>query len=387
MAIPVKYNIRSVLVRRVSTLMTVLSIALVVAVTIGVMALATGLETALVSTGDPLNILVRRRGADSELSSFVTRDAWQVLRYLPGVVTHSSGEPLASADVVVVINLPKRGSDQGANVTIRGVSPMGMALRPQVRLVEGRMFQAGLREVIVSRRISERFQHTSLGDRLRFGKGEWTVVGLFDAGQTAFDSEIWTDVNQLASDYNRQFYSSVLLRAVNEAAARDIISRVENERRYNLTAEPETEYFREQTQAAAPIKAMGMFIAFILGIGACFAAMNTMYAAVTYRTREIATLRVLGFRKGSILLSFIVESVLLALVGGVVGCLLVLPINGVTTGTANWQTFSEIAFAFRVTPRLLLAGMIFAILIGLFGGFFPARQAARQVPALALRQE
>lgn len=387
MVIPLKYNLRSVLVRRVSTLMTVLSIALVVAVTIGVMALATGLETALVSSGDPLNILVRRRGADSELSSFVTRDAWQVLRYLPGVAIHSNGEPVASADVVVVINLPKRGSDQGANVTIRGLSPMGMVLRPQIRLVEGRMFRAGLREVIVSRRLSERFQHTSLGDRLRFGKGEWTVVGLFDAGQTAFDSEIWTDVNQLASDYNRQFYSSVLLRAVDAAAARDIIARVENERRYNLMAEPETEYFREQTRAAGPIKAMGMFIAFILGIGACFAAMNTIYAAVTYRTREIATLRVLGFGKGSILLSFIVESVLLALAGGVVGCLLVLPINGVTTGTANWQTFSEIAFAFRVTPRLLLAGMVFASLIGLFGGFFPARQAARQVPALALRQE
>ncbi len=387
MAIPLKYNIRSVLVRRVSTLLTVLSIALVVAVTIGVMALATGLETALVSTGDPLNILVRHRGADSELSSFVTRDAWQVLRYLPGVKTGSNGEPLASADVVVVINLPRRGSTQGANVTVRGLPPQGVALRPHIRLVAGRMFQPGLREVIVSRRLSERFQQTSLGDRLRFGKGDWTVVGLFDAGQTAFDSEIWTDVNQLASDYNRQFYSSVLLRAVDEAAAREIIARVESERRFNLTAEPETEYFREQTRAAGPIKAMGMFIAFVLGIGACFAAMNTMYAAVTYRTREIATLRVLGFRRWSILLSFVVESVLLALVGGVIGCLLVLPINGVTTGTANWQTFSEIAFAFRVTPRLLLAGMIFAILIGLLGGFFPARQAARQTPALALRQE
>ncbi len=387
MAIPLKYSIRSVLVRRVSTLLTVLSIALVVAVTIGVMALASGLEMALVSTGDPLNILVRRRGADSELSSLVTRDTWQVLRYLPGVKTRPDGEPLASADVVVVINLPKRGSTQGANVTVRGLPPQGMALRPHVRLMAGRMFQPGLREVIVSHRLSGRFQQMSLGDRLRFGKGDWMVVGLFDAGQTAFDSEIWTDVNQLASDYNRQFYSSVLLRAVDEAAAREIIARVENERRFNLTAEPETEYFREQTRAAGPIKAMGMFIAFVLGIGACFAAMNTMYAAVTYRTREIATLRVLGFRRWSILLSFVVESVLLALVGGVIGCLLVLPINGVTTGTANWQTFSEIAFAFRVTPRLLLAGMIFAILIGLLGGFFPARQAARQTPALALRQE
>ncbi|RMG44660.1 MAG: ABC transporter permease [Acidobacteria bacterium] len=386
MAIPLKYNFRSLFVRRVSTAMTVLSIALVVAVFVGVMALATGLEMALVTTGDPLNVLVRRRGSDSELSSFISREAFQAMRFLPGVQMNADGTPIASGEIVVVINLPKRGEQKGSNVTIRGVSPVGLALRPQLHIVEGRLFRPGLREVIVSRRISERFQHTGLGDRLQFGKGEWEVVGIFDAGNTAFDSEIWTDVNQLASDYHRESFSSVLLRATDEAAVKQIINRIENDRRYNLLAQPEVEYYEEQTRAAGPIKLLGMFIAIVMGIGACFAAMNTMYAAVTYRTREIATLRVLGFKRGSILLSFLTESLLLALIGGLIGCVLVLPIHGITTGTANWQTFSEIAFAFRITPELLLWGMGFAALMGLFGGIFPARQAARQSPAAALRE-
>lgn len=386
MAIPVKYNFRSLLVRRASTLMTLLSIALVVAIFVGVMALANGLEAALVSSGDPLNVLVRRRGSDSELTSFVSRQALQAIKYLPGVKVDSKGEPVVSAEIVLVINLPKRGERQGANVTVRGLSPSGLQLRPQMRLVQGRMFQPGLREAIVSRAISRRFQKAGLGEELRFGKGYWKVVGIFEAGNTAFDSEIWVDLNRLANDYNRESTSSVLLRAVDQAAVRQIIERIEGDRRYNLTAQPEAEYYSEQTRAAGPIKALGMFIALVMGIGACFAAMNTMYAAVAYRTREIATLLVLGFRRRSILLSFLIEAMLLALAGGLLGGLMALPVNGLTTGTANWRTFSDIAFAFRVTPRLLLAGMIFAALVGLFGGLLPARRAARQTPAAALRE-
>jgi putative ABC transport system permease protein len=388
MAIPLKYNFRSLLMRRVSTLMTLLSIALVVAIFVGVMALAVGLETALVSSGDPLNVLVRRRGSDSEMNSYFTRDVLQTVKYLPGVKTDSSGEPVASGEVVIVINLPKRGGGEGenANVTLRGLSPTGRAMRPQVRIVEGRTFQPGLREVIISRRISERFQHTSLGNQLRFGKGDWKVIGIFEAGNTAFDSEIWVDANQLASDFNRQAYSSILLSATSEAAVKDIINRIDNDRRYNLVAQPEIAYYEEQTQTAAPIRVLGMFIAVVMGIGACFAAMNTMYAAVTYRTQEIATLRVLGFKRGNILLSFLTESLLLALAGGAIGCLLTLPLNGITTGTANWRTFSELAFAFQITPQLLLTGMIFAAVMGLFGGIFPAWRASRQTPAAALRE-
>jgi putative ABC transport system permease protein len=390
MAIPLKYNFRSLLVRRVGTLMTVASIALVVAIFVGVMALATGLELALVSSGDPLNVLVRRRGSDSELSSFITREAFQVIKYLPGVKTEN-GQPIVSTDIVVVVNLRKRGGaeSENSNVTIRGLTPMGMTLRPQIGMVAGEMFKPGRREVIVSRRISERFQNTGLGDQLRFGKTEWKVVGLFDAGNTAFDSEIWADVNQIASDFNRgESYSSVLLRATDPAAATGIINRIENDDRVKaaLIAQPELAYYEEQTKTAAPIKVLGMFIAVVMGIGACFAAMNTMYAAVANRTQEIATLRVLGFRRRSILLSFMTESLFLSLIGGAIGCLLTMPINGVTTATANWTTFSEVAFAFRITPQLVMTGMIFAALMGLFGGLFPARQAARQTAAAALRE-
>jgi putative ABC transport system permease protein len=386
MAIPLKYNFRSLLVRRVSTLMTMLSIALVVAIFVGVMALATGLETALVTSGDPLNVLVLRRGSTSEILSFVPNEAMQASIYLSGVKTGSDGRPVASGEIVVAINLPKQGEEQGSNIRIRGVSPGGLALRPQVHLIKGRMFQPGLREVIVSRNISERFQGAGLGDQLEFGKGVWDVVGIFDAGNTAFDSEMWVDVDQLAIDYERTGYSSALLRATDRAAVKEIINRIEHDRRFNLMAQPETDYYEQQTLVAAPIKFLGTFLAVVMGVGACFAAMNTMYAAVTYRKQEIATLRVLGFKRRSILLSFMIESLILALVGGVIGSLLTLPVNGIATGTTNWQMFSEAAFAFRITPRLLLKGMGFAALMGIFGGLLPATRAARQNPAAAIRE-
>ncbi|MCS6807104.1 MAG: ABC transporter permease [Acidobacteriota bacterium] len=386
MTIPLKYNIRSLLVRRTSTLMTVMSIALVVCIFVGIMALAQGLETALVTSGDPLNVLVRRQGSNAELSSSVPREAFRTLAYWPGVQSDAAGDPLAAAEIVTAVNLPKHNQQQGANITIRGVSANSMQLRRQMRLIEGRMFRPGLREVIVGRRVRERFQNTHLGDRLNFGKAQWQVVGIFEAGNTAFDSEIWADVNQLADDFNRQTYSSALLRATDAAAAQALIERINNDRRFNLMGQIESDYYAEQTQAASAIKGLALFIAFVMGIGACFAAMNTMYAAVAYRTREIATLQVLGFKPWSVLLSFMTESLLLSLIGGLIGCLLVLPVNGLTTGTVNWQTFSEVAFAFRITPNLLLTGMGFAALMGLLGGLWPARQASRQTPAAVLRE-
>jgi putative ABC transport system permease protein len=270
-------------------------------------------------------------------------------------------------------------------VLIRGLSSIGLALRPQVRIVEGRMFQPGLREIAVSRSISKRFKNTALGDKLRFGRGEWTVVGIFEAGRTAFDSEIWADVNQIASDYNRPGYSSVLLRATDETAVRQLKARIAEDQRVRLNGQREIDYYAEQTKTAGPIKFLGMFMAITMAIGACFAAMNTMYAAVANRTREIATMRVIGFKRGSILLAFLFESLLLALIGGLVGCLLSLPVNGLSTGTTNFRTFSEVTFDFRITPGLLLDGMIFAAFIGILGGLLPARQAARQEMVVALR--
>jgi putative ABC transport system permease protein len=387
MAIPLKYNLRSMAVRRASTMITSVSIALVVAVFIGVMALANGIESALVSSGDPLNVLVRRNGSASEMSSSIPPEALQAVKYLRGVKSSPDGDPLASAELVVVINLPRRDQEQGSNITIRGVSAHGLTLRPQLRLVGGRMYQPGLNEAIVSRAISERFDNTRVGDQLRLGKGDWKVVGIFDAGNTAFDSEIWVDVNQLANDYNRQSYSSALLRAGDEAAVSSIIADVESDKRYNLTAQAETDYYKEQTQAARPIKALGIFIAVVMGIGGCFAAMNTMYSAVAYRIQEIAILRVLGYKRHNILLSFMTESLLIAFAGGAIGCLLVWPVNGFMTGTTNWRTFSEMAFAFRVTPQLIMSGMILAGLMGLLGGLMPARQAAWRTTAAALQKE
>lgn len=385
MAIPLKYNLRNLAVRRTTTAMTAFSITLTVAVFVVLMALAEGLRSSLATTGSPLNVLVMREGSQSETVSFVARDALQVIRYLDGIAKDEKGEPMVSPELIVLINLPRRGEAQGSNVTIRGVSPGGPALRQDFKIVQGRFFRTGLREVVVSRRISERFQDCGLGDKLKFAKGTWTVVGIFEAGNSAYNSEIWADVNDLAQDFDRQNYSDVIVRAENQAAVARIKDQVSNDRRLHLKPQTEREYYESQTQTARPIQAFGIFIAVLMAVGASFAAMNTMYAAVARRTKEIGTLRVLGFSRWSIMLSFIIESVLITGFGGLVGCVLSLPINGVTTGTTNFATFSELAFNFRVTPGLFVTGIVFSIVMGLLGGFFPAWRAAHENIVTSLR--
>jgi putative ABC transport system permease protein len=386
MAVPLAYNIRNLRVRLFSTLMTVLSVGLVVAVFIGVMALARGLEEAFVTTGEPLNVVVLRQGAQVETNSAVRRETLQVLQYLPGVAVDAAGTPLVSSEVIVLLNLPKRADGQGVNVMVRGLRAKGIGLRPQVRMVAGRLFRPGLREVIVGRSVTERFEHTALGERLRFGRSLWSVVGIFEAGRTAFGSEIWTDAAELADDFDRADYSSVLLRVETPAALRAVVQRIEGDQRLHLKAQAEPDYYAAQTKTAGPVKALGNFMAIFMAIGASFAVMNTMYAAVARRGREIGILRVLGFRPGSILLSFLLESVLLALAGGLIGCLLALPIHGLTSGTMNFTTFSEIAFAFRITPDLLLRGLGFSLAMGVLGGLLPARLASRQPMVETLRE-
>src|SRR5512137_593385 len=387
MAVPLAYNIRNLRVRLFSTVMTVLSVGLVVAVFIGVMALARGLEEAFEATGEPLNVVVLRQGSQVETSSAVRRDALQVIQYLPGVALDADGTPLVSPEVIVLLNLPKRGDGQGANVLVRGLRAKGFALRPPVRLVEGRAARPGLREVIVGRAIADRFENAGLGQMLRFGRSHWRVVGIFEAGRTAFGSEIWTDASELADDFDRADYSSVLLRADDPAALRAIERRIDGDQRLHLKAQAEPAYYAEQTKNAGPIKILGGFMAILMAIGASFAIMNTMYASVARRAREIGVLRVLGFQPGSILLSFLGESVLLALLGGLLGCFLALPIHGLTTGTMNFRTFSDISFAFRITPDLMARGMGFALVMGAVGGFLPARLASRQPMVETLREE
>ncbi|HWP91504.1 MAG TPA: ABC transporter permease [Thermodesulfobacteriota bacterium] len=389
MAIPLKYNIRNLLVRKITTGLTVLGIALVVAVFLCVMSLAEGLTRVFKSSGSERNIIVLRQNSQSEIQSGVTRDQVPLIMTLPGIERDKDGSPLASPELVVGLNLEK--IEGGASiVTLRGISEKGPILRPNFKLIEGRMFRPGLSEVIVSKGISRRFKNCRVGDTIRFGSYQWNVVGIFDAGGTAPDSEIWTDVEGALADFKRLTYSSVLLRSTDSDARDQIIKALNSDPRLNLEGKSERVYYDEQTSTAEPIKFLGFFIGIIMAIGASFGAMNTMYAAVSARTQEIATLRVLGFSRLAILISFVVEAICLALLGGILGCLfgiiaVNLALSGIT-GTTNFNTFSEVVFAFRLTPKLLLIGMFFSVLTGLLGGILPASRAAFTKITLALRQ-
>lgn len=385
MAIPLAYNTRNLRVRMGATVMTALGIALTVSIAVLIMALLTGLERAFVASGDPRNVLVMRQGADSEMMSFITHEQAQTLKVLPGVARNDRDDPLMSGDTVVVIALPRRDGTGEVNVTVRGVSPGGVVIRPGIKLVEGRWFSPGLREVAVSTSVSARFANAKVGDQMKFGKGTWAVVGVFDAGGNAHQSEIWADTNLMGADFDRPGYSSVLLRAQDAAAAEALVRRVSEDQRLKLQGVLETAYWQEQTRSGMTIRFVGTLVAIIMAIGSCFAAMNTMYAAVAYRTREVATLRLLGFSRLSILSSFLIESVLVALLGGAVGIILMLPFQGLTTGTSNMASYSEIIFAMRITPVVAAWALVFAVTMGVLGGLAPAWHAARKNIVAALR--
>jgi putative ABC transport system permease protein len=386
MAIPITYNIRNLRLRLGATMMTALGIALTVAVAVFIMALLAGLKRAFVSSGDPLNVLVIRKASQTELQSGVDREAFQTIKYLPGIAKDKSGEPLASGEVVVVIVIPRKDNSGETNVTVRGMSPIGFELRPNIKLVEGRWFNTGQREIVVSKSIRDRFRNASLGDELFFGKGKWRVVGVFDGGETAASSELWADVNQMAADFERSAgLSSVLVHATDAVSAQALKNRMNDDQRLALDAYMEPDYYAEQTKSGAPIQFVGTVVAFVMAIGSCFAAMNTMYAAVAYRSREIATLRILGFSRPSIITSFVAESVLLALLGAAAGLVLMLPFNGLTTGTGNAMTFSETVFSVRITVGVMITAIVFAVTMGLLGGIAPAWHASRKEILAALR--
>jgi putative ABC transport system permease protein len=386
MAIPITYNLRNLLVRRTTTLMTAVGIALTVAVLVGDLALVEGLSTAFKTSGNPLQALVLRKGANAEIGSSVTRMAFQTLKAKAGIAVNGSGEPQASPEIVTVINLASIDSPNGMNVTLRGLSQVGIAMRP-VRLAQGSWFQPGQRQIIVGKSVAKRYPDAQPGRSLRFGRGDWRVVGVMDAGESAINSEIWGDLNQIGSDFNREDQlNSILIRASDAASASALVNSINEDRQLNVSAVPEPEYYQRQTAAGVPLQFFGILVAVIMAIGSTFAAMNTMYAAVARRAKEIGTLRVIGYARGSILLSFVVESLLLAFIGGVLGCALALPLNGVTTGIGSFVTFSEIAFNFRVSPQAMLAGIGFALVVGAIGGFFPARNAARKEILKALQE-
>jgi putative ABC transport system permease protein len=385
MPLPLKYNIRNIVVRKASTLATAFTIGLTVAVFLMVMALARGIDLTLSSSGEPQNMIVLRESSTAELNSSVSREQFKDVMYLDGV-QREADQPMATGELITLIYKARMGMSQGSNVTVRGVGPMSFKLRSGFQLVGGRQFQPGLTEAVVSKRIADRFQGLDIGDRFRIQTTDYTVVGLFDSAGKAFESEIWVDVNSLASTTKRENYSSVLLRVNDASAMAPLSKRITDDPKLHLKAISERTFYEDQQgTASGALKGLAVFITFIMAVGAGFAGMNTMYAAVARRTKEIGTLRVLGFSRLSILAAFLLESVAIALIGVVIGVLLALPLNFVSTGTSNWVTFSEIAFNFRVTPELIQYALIFGVLIGFVGALLPSIRASRFKIVDALR--
>ena len=387
MKIPILYNVRSVLQRPVSTALTALGVGLVVAVFIGMLALANGFRAALARTGSDANVLVLRRGADSELSSGLPRETASMIAASAHVASDANGRPLVSPEVYVLIPLHKVfDTTQIANVVVRGVSEQAWAVRANVRIVAGERPASGRSEVCVGTRLVQRFPHTAIGESMRFAGRDWTVTCHFNAAGSAFESEIWGENEQFMPVFRGQVFQSITFRLQDPAAFAEAERVLEDDRRMTVDAYRESDFYTQQSQLLGTIlRFLAVFITAIMAVGAVFGAVNTMYAAIAARSPEIAVLKTIGFRPSSILVSFLIESALIATAGGLIGCLLALPINGLVTSTTNWASFSEIAFSFRVTPALLGYGLLFAVLMGVIGGFFPAWRAARLQVIQALR--
>jgi putative ABC transport system permease protein len=386
MAIPLSYNLRNLVVRKTTTIMTAAGIAMTVAVLLAVLGLVGGLQSAFSASGDPSRVLVMRKGGNAELTSLLTQQQFQIIKIFPGIKAGADGQPMASLEVVTVINLPSTENPDGVNVTLRGASLRGVTMR-KIGLVSGRMFETGQREICVGKSTAKLFPNLHLGSQLKFGRGLWTVVGVMDGHGSAVDSEIYADGPTVAADFNRpDTYSSALLQSTDEVSANALINSLLDDRRLNVTPMTEKEYYGSLMSSAAPVQFLGYFVSIVMAVGSCFAAMNTMYAAVARRSREIGTLRILGFTQGSILLSFFLESVFLALLGGVIACLIVLPLNNVTTALGSYITFSTTSFNIKIGPQAMLVGLVFSIILGAVGGLLPARQAARKEILTALRE-
>jgi len=377
-AVPLTYIARNLWVRRVTTGLTAAGMALVVYVFATVLMMSEGIRSTLVATGQPDNMIVLRQGAGVEINSGISRDQAAIIETLPGIATDAAGRSLVSKEPVVLNNLPKRSNGKPSNVTMRGTSDIGALLRPQVRIVQGRMFRAGSNEVIAGRAIADGFQGVQLGASLRFGGRDWTVVGVFDAGKSGFDSEIWADAEQLMQAFRRQNWSSVILRLADADGFESLRAQIDTDPRLTLDAKREVRFYAEQSEALANfIGILGTSLAVVFSIGAVVGATITMFGAVASRIGEIGTLRALGFRRGAVLAAFLGEALLLSLVGGLFGLLAATLMQAVSVSTTNFATFSELAFQFRLTPWIAVQSMLFALAMGFIGGFIPAWRAAR----------
>ena len=388
MAIPLIYNVRSVRARWTSTIVAVLGIAGTVGVFIAMLSLARGFKATLVASGIAGNVLVLRAGSPSEMMGGVTLDTVKIIQDAPGVARDASG-PLVTQEVVGVVPFPLISTGTDANVQVRGVSGNVLRIRTFTQIAQGRMFQPGLTELIVGKNAAKTYAGLTFGNTVNFGGGRWQIVGIFDAGGSSFDSEVWCDsriLNEVLKRPNNVFQSITVHLSSPDAFQKFKDSATTNPQ-LNVDVTREVDYYAKQsTTMTKLITVLGGLVAFVMAIGAIFGALNTMYSAVSERGREIATMRALGFGAVSVVLSFLFEALLISLVGGVIGCLAVLPLNGLTTSAMNFQTFSNLAFAFKITPDLLVMGVIFALLMGSLGGMLPAVRAAISPVATALRE-
>ncbi len=386
MTIPFTYILRNLLTRKLTTVLTAGGMALVVYVFATVLMLAAGLEKTLVETGQADNVVVIRRGSQSEVQSGIDRHQAGIVETLPDIATGQDGLRLVSKEPVVLINLPKRDSGKPSNVVIRGVTATGLALRPQVRLVLGRMFRPGTSEIVAGRAIAQGFQGAGIGETMRFASRDWTVVGMFDAGRTGFDSEIWGDAEQMLQAFRRLAFSSLIFRLADAERFDAVKKDIESDPRLTLEAKRETRFYAEQSEALSKfISYLGTTISAIFSIGAIIGAMITMYASVASRTSEIGTLRALGFSRAAILVAFLVEALLLGFIGGLIGLAAASFMQLLSISTMNFQTFAELAFTFTLTPGIVAASLSFSLLMGFVGGFLPAARAARMKIVDALR--
>jgi len=378
MGIPLNYNLRNLRVRLAATIMTVLGIAVSVAVALFTLALLHGLQTSFRKHGEALNLILVRKGSGAEFTSSIPLDSLGVVKTLPGIAVDAENRPLVSGEVIAVVVLSRRKGGGETNVTIRGMTDIGLELRPNLHLVAGRWFRSGQQEIIISRSVEKRFVGVDLDKKVRLGSADWQVVGIFDSGGSSQESEILADINQVATNFHRPNYSSILARATDEVAQAGLIPRIADDQRLNLDATPEQVFFAKQTQSGSSIRFTGTLTTIIMAFGSCFAAMNTMYAAIIYRSREIATLRTLGFTRASVVASFLLEALLIALLGFIVAVVAMLPFNGFVGDTLNPSSFSEVVFQLQLSRSVLFQAFIFALLIGFVGGALPAWHSARR---------
>ncbi len=381
------YNIRSMVVRKGTAAMTAMGIAMVVAVFVMTLAIAQGFRSTLVASGSPDNVIILRKGSTSENLSAVLRPQVPLIESLPQIARGPDGRPLASPELLVIISLPRVTDGQPANVPLRGVGPKAYEVRSTLKFAEGRRFAPGTREINVGQQALIRFKGLAVGSDVKFGSTTWKVVGVFTADDASFESEVWGDVDLMMPAFQRGGYQSITAKLIDPSSFDSLDGAISADPRLDLKPQREPEYYAAQSATTTTlISVFATFVTVILSIGAVFGAMNTMYAAVAYRTREIGTLRALGFSRLRIVTAFLAESVALALVGGAIGCVLALPVHGLSTGTMNMASFSELAFKFRITPGLLLGGLVFSALMGAVGGLLPAIRAARIPVARALRE-